>query len=515
MNSAINEPQSSQRSKLDVVILGGGTAGWMTAAALAKIMRGRHRVELIESDEIGRVGVGEATIPHLRTYNDLLGVDENEFMRNTQATFKLGIEFADWGSVGTSYFHGFGRIGQDLWTMAFDQYWRRMCPTGKAGGLGDYSINVVAARQNKFMRAPLDITNSPLNELAYAFHLDASMYAAYLRRYAEAGGVTRSEGKVVNIERDPESGNIRCLQLAGGRKVYGDLFLDCSGFQSLLLGKTLGVEFESWAHWLPCDAAVAVPSLGNGGALLPYTRSTARQHGWQWRIPLQHRIGNGHVFSTKHVSVDEATNVLLKNIEGKPLAEPRVVRFDAGMRRVAWSHNCIAFGLSGGFLEPLESTSIHLIQTMIARLFAFFPDRGFAQRDINEFNKHVRIEYERIRDFIILHYCATQRSDSDFWNTCRTMEIPESLRERISLYRSHGRIFRDGNELFAEPSWLQVLDGQGIKAESYHPLADLPEESMLTDYLNNVRQLIGRCATAMPDHAQYIMQQCASPLERA
>ncbi|MES1189846.1 MAG: tryptophan halogenase family protein [Steroidobacter sp.] len=513
MNSAFNEPLSADRSKLAIVILGGGTAGWMTAAALAKIMRGRHRIELVESDEIGRVGVGEATIPHLRTYNDLLGVDENEFMSNTQSTFKLGIEFVDWGNLGTSYIHGFGRIGQDLWTMAFDQYWRRMLPTGKAGELGDYSINVVAARQNKFMRSPSDITNSPLNDLVYAFHLDASLYAAYLRRYAEARGITRSEGKVVNVERDPESGNIRCLQLADGSKIHGDLFLDCSGFQSLLLGKTLGVKFESWAHWLPCDAAVAVPSSG-GGALTPYTRSTARPHGWQWRIPLQQRMGNGYVFSTKHVSADEATSVLLKNIEGKPLAEPRVVRFEAGMRRVAWSHNCIAIGLSGGFLEPLESTSIHLIQTMIARLFAFFPDRGFAEREVKEFNRQVCTDYERIRDFIILHYYATQRSDSDFWNACRTMEIPDSLKERIAMYRLHGRLFRDGNELFAEPSWLQVLEGQGIRAESYHPLADLPEESVLTDYLNNVRQLIARCVNAMPDHAQYVMQQCASPLER-
>lgn len=510
MNISNSTRNCVDRRFLDIVILGGGTAGWMTAAALSKVMRGRCRVELVESDEIGSVGVGEATIPMIHRYNDLLGLNEDEFVRQTQATFKLGIEFTGWNGPGSRYLHGFGHIGQDLWTLPFDQYWRRMRIAGQQLDMGEYSIAHMAVRQNKFMRPPKDIKNSPLNDIAYAFHMDATLYARYLRQYAEARGVIRTEGKVVDVARHSEDGFITHLQLTDGRKVSGDLFIDCSGLQSVLLGKTLGVAFESWQHWLPCDAALAVPSSGGDGPLLPYTKATVRPHGWQWRIPLQHRVGNGYVFSSQHVSVDEATSILLNNLDGRPLADPRLIRFCAGMRKVSWSHNCIAVGLSSGFLEPLESTSIHLIQQMIARLMMFFPDRCFASRDMEEFNKQARVDYERVRDFIILHYHATNGTTGDFWRYCQTMTIPETLSEQIALYRTHGRLFRAVGDLFGEGSWLQVLEGQGITSSSYHPLADLPDESVVVEYLTRVRDLIARCVAVMPDHAQFIAQHCAA-----
>jgi tryptophan halogenase len=512
MNSTTAGSGSTSASPLDIVIVGGGTAGWMVAAAFGKILRGKYKITLVESDEIGTIGVGEATIPLIRTFHDLLGLDENEFLRETLGTFKLGIEFVDWSRPGSRYMHGFGRIGQELWTMAFDQYWRRMHRTGKAGDLADYSLARVAARANRFMRPTREVRNSPLNDIAYAFHFDASRYARYLRRYAEARGVVRREGKVIDVGLDSESGHVRHVQLADGAIVEGDFFIDCTGFQALLIGKALGVRYRAWNQWLPCDAAIALPSRADG-PLLPYTRATARPHGWQWRIPLQHRLGNGYVFSTQHVGVDEATSVLLANVEGQPLADPRVLRFTAGMREKAWHKNCIAIGLSGGFLEPLESTSIHLIQSLISRLAVFFPDRGFNQREVDEFNRHVRIEYERIRDFLILHYHATTRADTAFWDHCRTMEIPETLRDRIELFRKHGRIFRDGTELFSEVAWLQVFDGQGIEAESHNPLADLPDEETVIEYLRSVREVIARCVAIMPDHGDYIAQHCAVAAE--
>jgi tryptophan 7-halogenase len=493
---------------LDIVIVGGGTAGWMTAAALGKLLRGRYRIVLVESDEIGTIGVGEATIPLIRTFHELLGIDENEFLRETLGTFKLGIEFVDWSRAGSRYMHGFGRLGQELWTMSFDQYWRRLHRAGKAGELGDYSLARVAARANRFMRPTREVRNSPLNDIAYAFHFDASRYAGYLRRYAEARGVERREGRVVDVGRDAESGHIREVRLADGASISGDFFIDCTGFRALLIGKTLGVGFQAWDQWLPCDAAIAVASHADG-PLLPYTRSTARPHGWQWRIPLQHRLGNGYVFSTQQVGVDQATSVLLANVEGRVLGDPRVLRFTAGMRERAWEKNCVAIGLSGGFLEPLESTSIHLIQSLISRLAVFFPDRGFDPREIEEFNRHVRIEYERIRDFIILHYHATARTDTEFWRYCGNMAIPDTLRHRIELFRRHGRVFREGTELFSEVAWLQVFDGQEIEAEGHHPFADLPDEATVVEYLRSVRDVIARCVAVMPDHADYVARHCA------
>jgi tryptophan halogenase len=499
----------SDRLINSIVIVGGGTAGWMCAAALSKVLRGRYRIVLVESDEIGTVGVGEATIPHIRTFNELLEINENEFIRATQGSFKLGIEFVDWGKIGDRYIHGFGRIGQNLWTIGFEQYWQRMHRLGKAPELSDYCINHVASRRNKFMRPSNEVKNSPLNEIAYAFHFDAGLYARFLRKFSEQRGVERVEGRIVDVALHGESGHITSVKLASGTEVEGELFLDCSGFRGLLIEQTLRTGFEDWTHWLPCDRAIAVPCEPIG-PLLPYTRSTAHRAGWQWRIPLQHRIGNGHVFSSQHMSVDEATAVLLANLDGRPTAEPRTLKFATGRRRLAWNKNCIAVGLASGFIEPLESTSIHLVQTMIARLMVFFPDRGFSAVDIAEFNREAQFEYERIRDFIILHYHATQRDDSDFWRSCRNMAVPDTLRHKMDMYQSHGRIFRDSHELFADLAWLQVMHGQGLRARSYHPLADLPGEGQVEEYLASVKGIVSRCVDVMPDHAAYIAKHCAA-----
>jgi tryptophan halogenase len=499
----------SDRLIRNIVIVGGGTAGWMCAAALSKVLRGRYRIVLVESDEIGTVGVGEATIPHIRTFNELLEIDENDFIRATQGSFKLGIEFADWGNIGDRYIHGFGRIGQNLWTIAFEQYWQRMHRLGRAPELSDYCINHVAARSNKFMRPTREVKNSPLNEIAYAFHFDAGLYARFLRKFSEQRGVERVEGRIVDVALHGETGHITSVKLARGERVEGELFLDCSGFRGLLIEQALGTGYEDWTHWLPCDRAVAVP-CESVSPLLPYTRSTAHRAGWQWRIPLQHRTGNGHVFSSSHMSEDEATAVLLANLDARATAEPRTIKFVTGRRRLAWNRNCISFGLASGFIEPLESTSIHLIQTMIARLMVFFPDRGFSALDIAEFNREAQFEYERVRDFIILHYHATQRDDSEFWRHCRNMEIPGTLRQKIDLYRSHGRIFREGHELFADAAWLQVMHGQGLRAKSYHPLADLPGEAQVEEYLASVKGIVARCVDVMPDHAAYIAKHCAA-----
>ncbi|OGB00821.1 MAG: tryptophan halogenase [Burkholderiales bacterium RIFCSPHIGHO2_12_FULL_69_20] len=496
-----------------IVIVGGGTSGWMTAAALAKVLRGKYKIQVVESDEIGTVGVGEATIPMIRRFNQVLEIDEDEFLRETQGTFKLGIEFVNWGRPGERYMHGFGVFGQDLWTVGFDQYWQRMHQAGKALDLEAYSINRMAARANKFMRAQPDLGNSPLADIVHAFHFDASLYARYLRRYSEALGVQRIEGRIVDVLLRGSNGHVDSLQLDDGRRVAGELFVDCSGFRGLLIEQTLQTGYEDWTHWLPCDRAVAVP-CESVSELLPYTRSTAHQAGWQWRIPLQNRIGNGHVFCSAYISEDEATAVLMANLDGAPLAEPRTLRFATGMRRQAWNRNVVAVGLAGGFMEPLESTSIHLVQTAIARLLAFFPDRSFNPLDIDEYNRQSRFEFERIRDFIILHYHLNQREDAPFWQHCREMEIPATLQQKIDLYRAHGRIVREGSELFAEVGWLQVMHGQGLRAQGHHPLASLITEPEVAEYLDNVSGVIGKCLQVMPGHAEYVARHCAAPAAR-
>ncbi|RQO62075.1 tryptophan halogenase [Paucibacter sp. KBW04] len=495
-----------------VVIVGGGTAGWMTAAALSTALRGRYQIRLVESDEIGIVGVGEATIPMIQVFNRIIGVDENDFLRETQGTFKLGIEFVNWGRLGDRYMHGFGPVGQALWTVPFDQYWHRMNGLGRAQDLGAYSITRMAALANKFMPARDDLENSPLNHIAHAYHFDASLYARYLRKLCEGRGVQRIEGKIVSVsqqEAGEHAGHVQALQLENGQRVEGDLFIDCSGMRALLIEQTLKTGYEDWTHWLPCDRALAVP-CESVLPLTPYTRSTAHRAGWQWRIPLQHRIGNGHVFSSQSISEDEAAATLLANLDGKPLAEPRLIKFRTGMRRKSWHKNVVAIGLSSGFLEPLESTSIHLIQAAIQRLIDFFPDRGFNPVDVEEFNRQNRFDYESVRDFIILHYHLNQRQDSDFWKACTSMEVPESLRQKMALYRAHGRIVRFNNELFSEVAWLQVMQGQNLRPEAHHPLADLMPEQEVFDYLEGVRGVIGKCVDVMPDHAAYIKKFCAA-----
>ncbi len=492
-----------------VVIVGGGAAGWMTAAALAKFVPPGCAIRLIESEEIGIVGVGEATIPTIGDFNASLALDENEFMRRTQATFKLGIEFCNWGQVGESYIHGFGRIGRDHGVVGFHHYWLKAFMRGEAPDLEAYSINTAACRANKFTRPRTDLANSPMAEIAYAFHFDAALYAQFLRDYATQRGVVRTDARIVQVRQRPENGFIDAVRLENGEWIDGDLFIDCSGFRGLLIEQTLKTGYDDWSHWLPCDRAIAVPCR-SVSPLLPYTRSTAHTAGWQWRIPLQHRIGNGHVFSSGFMQEDEAQRILLSNLDGEPLAEPRTLRFVAGRRKLAWNRNCVALGLASGFMEPLESTAIHLVQSQITRLLAFFPDLRFCQADIDEFNRQSAFEVERIRDFIILHYKQTAREDSPLWQYCRHMPIPDSLRAKLELYRSTGRIVREGGELFSVVSWLQVMHGQGVRAGGYHPLVDALPEPVFKEFVENVRGVIHKCVELMPDHAAFIAANCAA-----
>lgn len=493
----------------DIVIVGGGTAGWMTAAALSSMLNGRYNIRLVESDEIGIVGVGEATIPMIQRFNRVVGIDEAEFMRETMGTFKLGVEFVNWGKLGERYMHGFGRMGQDLATVPFEQYWHKMRALGKAAPLEEYSITRMAAKAGKFMPARTDVPNSPLGDIAYAYHFDASLYAKYLRKLCQARGVTRIEGKIARaIQREPD-GFIEAVELEGGQRIEGELFVDCSGFRGLLIEQTLETGYEDWNHWLPADRALAVP-CESVPTMTPFTRATAHKSGWQWRIPLQHRTGNGHVYCSRFISDDEATATLLSNLDGRALAEPRMIKFRTGMRKQAWNRNVVAIGLAGGFLEPIESTSIHLIQSAIARLVEFFPDRRFSETDRIEFNRQSRFEYERVRDFIILHYHLNQRTDSAYWTECAHMAIPETLRQKMDLYRSRGKIVRVDNELFSEVGWLQVFEGQNMPIDGYHPLADTQSEANIADYMGSVRDVIRKCVDVMPSHEEYIAKHCAA-----
>jgi tryptophan 7-halogenase len=492
----------------NIVIAGGGTAGWMAAAAFSKVLSDRWSITLVESEEIGIVGVGEATIPIINVYNNALELDENEFMRETSATFKLGIEFRNWARIGDSYIHGFGPLGPDIGITKFHHYWLKMRAAGKAAALEDYSVNIAASRANKFMRARPDLAPSPLAEIAHAYHFDAGLYAAFLRRYAEKRGVTRIEGKIGQVSTRPDNGYVEAITLESGQRIEGDLFIDCTGFRGLLIEQTLATGYEDWSHWLPCDRAWAVPCT-SVAPLLPYTRATAHTAGWQWRIPLQHRIGNGHVFSSAFIEEQEAADVLMQRLDGQPLAAPRLLKFVTGKRKKLWNKNVVAVGLASGFMEPLESTSIHLIQTTVSRLATLFPDQGFNDADVEEFNRQSDFEFERIRDFLILHYHATERSDSAFWNYCRTMSIPDTLRHKMDLWKANGRVFRENAELFSEISWVEVFLGQQLMPRGYHPLVDALPEEKISGFLDNVRSTIKRCVEAMPTHAQTVAQQCA------
>lgn len=492
-----------------IVIVGGGTAGWMAAASLVRVFEGKINISLIESDEIGTVGVGEATIPQIRLFNAALGLDEDDFMRNVQGTFKLGIQFVDWLRLGHSYIHAFGPVGgRDLGLIQFYQYWLKLSAQGQAGVLDDYVFNSVAARKGKFVR-PVNVPNSPLEKIFYAFHFDAGLYARYLRKFCEARGVRRLEGRVVAVQQRAEDGFIESVTLADGNKVGGELFLDCSGFRGLLIEQTLKTGYDDWSAFLPCNRAWAVP-CASVPDLTPYTRSTARAAGWQWRIALQHRIGNGYVYCNQFIDDDEARATLLANLDGEALAEPRQLSFVTGMRKQFWHKNCVAIGLSSGFLEPLESTSIHFIQSSLAKLMTFFPDQGFNPVDIAEYNRQVQFEFTRSRDFLVLHYKATERNDSAFWRRCQAMEIPDTLAQKIELFRSSGRFFREGEELFCESSWLQVLLGQNILPQRYHPLVDVTPEAEIQRMVAGVREVLGRAADAMPSHAAFIAKHCTA-----
>ena len=440
-----------------LVIAGGGTAGWMAAASFARTIGDTLDIVLVESDVIGTVGVGEATIPTLLTLHEILKIKEQDFLKAVQGTFKLGISFEGWRDVGKDYIHSFGWTGKDSWAAGFQHFWLKGLKKGISKEFGEYCNEWLAAKHNRFAVLP----NQNLN---YAYHFDASLYAQFLRRMAEADGVTRQEGKIVDVEQDGVSGFITGIRLDSGQLIEGDLFIDCTGFRGLLIEETLQAGYEDWTHWLPCNSAVAVQTQSVAPPV-PYTRSIAREAGWQWRIPLQHRVGNGVVFSDKHWSDDEAINKLLTNVEGEVLTEPRVLKFKTGTRKRHWHKNCVAMGLSSGFIEPLESTSIHLIQRSIIRLMQMFPYDGIRQPDIDEFNNQMSFEIENVRDFIVLHYNVTERDDSDFWRQCRTMEVPESLQHRIELFKQSGRVFKVPTELFGENSWIQVMLGQGLIPE--------------------------------------------------
>lgn len=493
-------------SSRSIVIAGGGTAGWMTAAALARFCGRGWTITLVESDEIGTVGVGEATIPMIRLFNQALGIDEAEFLRETQGTWKLGIEFDGWGAPGERYMHAFGQVGRGLGLLPFHHYWLRAHASGRAGPLGDYALNAVAARADRFAHVER-AADSVLPSMPYAFHFDAGLYAAYLRRYAQARGVVRIEGRIEQVERDGERGDVAALVLADGVRVAGELFVDCSGFRGLLIEGVLETGFEDWGHWLPCDRAFAVP-CERTDPLIPYTRATARAAGWQWRIPLRHRTGNGYVFSSAHIGEDEAASVLLANLDGAPQADPRLLKFRAGKRRKAWNRNVVAIGLASGFLEPLESTSIHLIQSGITRLLDFLPNGPVGDADRNAYNRLTDFEIERIRDFVILHYVANRRDDP-FWAAQRAMVLPESLAFRLDLFRASGRIIREGDELFDVPGWIQVMMGQGLVPDRWHPLANALSDDELDQFLSTLTDAFTRDAARMPGHADYLERFCA------
>ena len=490
-----------------LIIVGGGTAGWMAAAAFSKFLKNQFcEIVLIESDDIGTIGVGEATIPQIQVFNQSLNIDENDFVGKTQGSFKLGIEFVNWGKLGDSYIHAFGGVGNDMDAIPFYHYWLKLNKQGKSTDIGEYCFNSLAAKKNKFMRS-IDAGNSPLSNIAYAYHFDAGLYARYLRAYSEKLGVKRIEGRISNVNLDTQSGYIKSLNLESGLEIEGDFFIDCSGLHALLIGKTLNVGYEDWSHWLPCDTAWAVPSE-KLDPLPSYTRATAHTAGWQWRIPLQHRTGNGHVFSRRFIDVEEAKQVLLNNIQGETIAEPRLIKFLTGRRKQFWNKNCVAVGLSSGFMEPLESTSIHLVQSAIARIMSVFPRKRISQVEIDIYNEQVGFEYERIRDFLILHYKVTSRNDSAFWNYCREMPVPDSLMQKIAVFKENAHVHRFNSELFNEISWVEVMLGQGIHPKGYHPLVDVVSSDEFTRRITHIKKVLDTAIDYLPSHENYITQNC-------
>jgi len=492
-----------------VVIAGGGTAGWMTAAALTKLLGKQISVTLVESDEIATIGVGEATIPTLQTFNQFLQINEAEFLKATNGTFKLGISFENWRNIDENYIHAFGTTGQQSWAAGFQHFWLKAKQQGIAGEYGDYCLEQVAAKQEKFSHLSGQGMNQGTNKgINYAYHIDATLYGKFLRNMAEQNGITRVEGKIEQVNVEPNSGDITSLTLQSGEVVSGDLFIDCTGQRALLIEQALHTGYIDWSHWLPCDSAIAVQTKSIKDPI-PYTRSIAHQFGWQWQIPLQNRVGNGIVYSSRFVSDEKALATLTSNIEGDTITEPLHIKFRTGTRRKHWNKNCIAVGLSSGFLEPLESTSIHLIQQAIIRLIRLFPYHGITESGVNEFNKQTQFDTERIRDFIVLHYKVTNRDDSSFWQHCRNMSIPETLMDKIQLFKETGHMFRENNELF-DDSWMQVMIGQGLIPQSYHPMVDNMSDKELRDFFTHLENKMATLTGKLSNHADYVKKYCAS-----
>ena len=493
-----------------IVIVGGGTAGWMAAAALSKLRAGRSvAITVVESEQIGTVGVGEATIPPFLDFNKLLDIDEREMLAEVGGSFKLGIQFVNWGKLGDSYIHPFGNYGYQMGGISFHHVWHRYKQAGDKRPIQVFNMETMAAYFGRFARTEDYQRDEDLPPVNYAYHLDAGRYARYLRKYAETRGVVRTEGKVTDVGVDSESGFVTGITLEDGTVINGDLFIDCSGFRGLLIEQTLKTGYEDWTHYLPCDRAVALPCQreDNSGPL-PYTRATAHKAGWQWQVPLQHRNGNGHVYCSSFMEDQEALDILLGNIAGKPGAEPNYLRFVTGRRKKFWNKNVVALGLAGGFMEPLESTSIHLINTGINKLIAVLSLDGITQTQEDAFNRLTGKEYARIRDFLILHYNATTRDDSEFWNYCRTMAVPDSLTEKVELFRQNGQIFREDDELFTETSWAAVMMGQGIQMGGHNAMADGLTDAATQKELDGIEQSIRFVVEHMPSHNDYLKKYC-------
>ncbi len=487
-----------------LVIVGGGTAGWMSAAMLKRVLADQIEVELVESDAIGIIGVGEATIPPIQLFNSVLGLDEAEFLRETKASIKLAIKFENWRVQGESYYHTFGAPGRSQAFCHFHHFWIRAQQAGHTSNLWDYDLNYLCAEAGKFAKLQV---NDPVWEMQYAYQFDASLYGQYLRRYSESLGVKRTEGLINQVNVNSESGDITSVVLKSGATVAGDLFIDCSGGRGLLINQELKTGYEDWGHWLPCDRAMAIPSE-RFETTVPYTRSIAHSAGWQWRIPLQHRNGNGLVYSSSHYSDDEAADILLGNLESPTLADPKIIPFRTGRAKKQWNRNVVAVGLSSGFLEPLESTSIHLIQSAIVRLITLFPHAGVTPELVDEYNRQSKFEFEYIRDFIIMHYYLNERDDSQFWRDVRNMNVPERITQKINLFRANGTLTKDNFDIFLESSWLQVMLGQGITPRDYHPLAGKLTVEQLLDKLAKTKETKLQPMANMPGHDEFLALYC-------
>ena len=485
-----------------VVIAGGGTAGWMTAALLNKVLGNSVTIELVESEQIGIVGVGEATIPPIQTFNRFLGIDEKAFLRETQGTIKLAIKFENWRKPGESYFHTFGAPGTTMGFCSFHHYWLKAKEAGLDKSFWDFDLNYLACQQGKFNKIN---TQNPLYDMPYAYHFDSALYGQFLRRFAEQGGVKRTEGIIEHVQQNAKSGFVTGLQLTDGRQIEGDLFIDCTGLRGLLIRQTLGVNYEDWSHWLPADSAQAVPSE-RFDKTLPYTRSIAHDCGWQWRIPLTHRNGNGMVYSSRFTTDEQSTDTLMSNLDSKALDEPMTILFHTGRTEQQWCKNVVAIGLASGFLEPLESTSIHLIQSGIIRLMKMFPNQGISAAMIDMYNAESQDEYETIRDFIILHYHVNERDDSEFWRAMREMTIPDRLAQKIAAFKETAAIFNEQNDMFRDASWVQVMMGQGLSPVDYHGAVNAMDKQTLLSAMQQIHQAKQQPVSKLLGHDEFIQR---------